>query len=129
MIALRRVQMSDIMSDMKIGKVAAPSKLVDGTRDVRITFRLKVRIGGVTAEVPAKAIETVLVALERANLSPPSQCRSGECGFCRSLLVSGDVYINPEGDGRRGADKQFGYIHPCSSYPITDLEIVVPREV
>jgi ferredoxin-NADP reductase len=93
------------------------------------TFRLKVRIGGVTAEVPAKAIETVLVALERANLSPPSQCRSGECGFCRSLLVSGNVYINPEGDGRRGADKQFGYIHPCSSYPIADLEIVAPRDV
>ena len=43
MIALRRVQMSDIMSDMKIGKGAAPSKLGDGTRDVRITFRLKVR--------------------------------------------------------------------------------------
>ena len=93
------------------------------------TFRLKVRIGGVTTEVPAKAVETVLVALERANLAPPSQCRSGECGFCRSLLVSGDVYINPEGDGRRGADKQFGYIHPCSSYPIADLEIVVPRDV
>jgi ferredoxin-NADP reductase len=93
------------------------------------TFRLEVRIGGVTTEVPAKAVETVLVALERANLSPPSQCRSGECGFCRSLLVSGDVYINPEGDGRRGADKQFGYIHPCSSYPIADLEIVVPRDV
>jgi len=93
------------------------------------TFRLTVHIGGVTTEVPAKAIETVLVALERANLTPPSQCRSGECGFCRSLLVSGDVYINPEGDGRRGADKQFGYIHPCSSYPIADLEIVVPRGV
>lgn len=92
-------------------------------------FRLKVHIGGVTTEVPAKAVETVLVALERANLTPPSQCRSGECGFCRSLLVSGDVYINPEGDGRRGADKQFGYIHPCSSYPIADLEIVVPRDV
>jgi ferredoxin-NADP reductase len=93
------------------------------------TFRLQVRIGGVTTEVPARAVETVLVALERANLAPPSQCRSGECGFCRSLLVSGDVYINPEGDSRRGADRQFGYIHPCSSYPIADLEIVVPRDV
>jgi ferredoxin-NADP reductase len=99
-----------------------PQKVADET------FQLKVRIGGVTTKVPAKAVETVLVALERANLAPPSQCRSGECGFCRSLLVSGDVYINPEGDGRRGADKQFGYIHPCSSYPITDLEIVVPRD-
>jgi ferredoxin-NADP reductase len=91
------------------------------------TYSLKVHIGGDTAEIPAKAVETVLVALERANLAPPSECRSGECGFCRSRLVSGDVYINPHTDGRRAADKQFGYIHPCSSYPITDLEVAVPR--
>jgi ferredoxin-NADP reductase len=93
------------------------------------TFQLRVQIGSVTTEVPAKATETVLVALERANLKPPSQCRSGECGFCRAQLVSGDVYVSPESDGRRAADKQFGYIHPCASYPITDLEIVVPRDV
>ena len=93
------------------------------------TFRIKAHIGGVTAEIPAKPVETVLVAMERADLAPPSQCRSGECGFCRSLLVHGDVFIRPERDGRRAADKQFGYIHPCSSYPITDLEVTVPRDV
>ncbi|MGD2145224.1 MAG: iron-sulfur cluster-binding domain-containing protein [Anaerolineae bacterium] len=93
------------------------------------TFRLRVTIGGTTAEVPARAVEPVLVALERANLAPPSQCRSGECGFCRALLVSGDVYVNPDADDRRAADRQLAYIHPCSSYPITDLEIVVPRDV
>jgi ferredoxin len=93
------------------------------------TFRLQVRIGGTDVEIPAKATETVLVAMERAGLAVPSQCRSGECGFCRSLLVSGDVYVNPDSDGRRAADKRFGYIHPCASYPITALEIVVPRDV
>lgn len=93
------------------------------------TFRLKVNIGGVTTEVPARAAETVLVAIERANLAPPSQCRSGECGFCRTRLVSGEVYTSPESDGRRAADKQFGYIHPCAAYPITDLEVTVPRDV
>jgi ferredoxin-NADP reductase len=93
------------------------------------TFRIKVHIGGVTAEIPAKSVETVLVAMERADLAPPSQCRSGECGFCRSLLVSGEVYVNPESDGRRAADRQLGYIHPCASYPITDLEVVAPRDV
>jgi len=92
------------------------------------TFRLRVHIDGVTTEIPARAVETVLVAMERANLAPPSQCRSGECGFCRSLLVSGDVYVNPDSDGRRAADRQFGYIHPCASYPITDLEVTVPRD-
>jgi ferredoxin-NADP reductase len=93
------------------------------------TFRLEVHVGGVTTEVPARAVETVLVAMERANLAPPSECRSGECGFCRSLLVDGDVYVNPESDGRRSADRRFGYIHPCSSYPITDIEVTIPREV
>jgi ferredoxin len=93
------------------------------------TFRLQVHMGGLTTEVPARATETVLVAMERANLAPPSQCRSGECGFCRSLLIDGEVYIRPERDGRRAADKQSGYIHPCSSYPTTDLEVTVPRDV
>ena len=91
------------------------------------TFRLKVHIGSIITEIPARAVEPVLVAMERANLAPPSECRSGECGFCRSLLVDGDVYLSPEIDGRRAADKRFGYIHPCLSYPITDLEVTVAR--
>ena len=93
------------------------------------TFRLKAHVGGISVEVPARAVETVLVAMERANLAPPSECRSGECGFCRTLLVEGDVYISPESDGRRAADKRFGYIHPCASYPITNLEVAIPRAV
>jgi len=92
------------------------------------TFVLKVRNGdGQAVEVPARATEPILVALERASLVPPSQCRSGECGFCRSLLLAGEVYVVPDGDGRRAADRQFGYIHPCASYPLTDLEVAVPR--
>ncbi|GAG60904.1 unnamed protein product, partial [marine sediment metagenome] len=81
-----------------------------------------------TKEIPAMATESVLVALERANLNPPSKCRSGECGFCRSLLIDGDVYINPVSDWRKGADKKYNYFHPCASYPISDLEINIPRD-
>jgi ferredoxin-NADP reductase len=92
------------------------------------TFQLTVHVGGASLTVPAQAAETVLVALERANLRPPSQCRSGECGFCRARLISGEVFVSPEGDGRRAADKQYGYIHPCASFPLGDLEIEVPRE-
>jgi ferredoxin-NADP reductase len=90
-------------------------------------FRVQVHINGTSAEVPAQATETVLVAMERANLAPPSQCRSGECGFCRSLLLSGDIFVVPESDGRRAADKEFGHFHPCSSYPLSDLEVQVPQ--
>jgi ferredoxin-NADP reductase len=93
------------------------------------TFTLTVEIGGIRTGIPARATETVLVALERANLAPPSECRSGECGFCRSRLISGEVFINPDTDGRRAADKQFGYLHPCASYPLADLQVAVPRDL
>ena len=92
-------------------------------------FKIKIHIGDLTKEIPAIATESVLIALERANLNPPSKCRSGECGFCRSLLIDGKVYINPVSDWRKGADKKFNYFHPCASYPITDLEINIPRDL
>jgi ferredoxin-NADP reductase len=93
------------------------------------TFRIKVQIGDKIQEIPANATESILVAMERANLAPPSKCRSGECGFCRSLLISGNIYISPISDWRKAADKKFNYFHPCYSYPLSDLEINVPRHL
>ena len=92
------------------------------------SFQVKVHIGDDSATIPAKATESLLVALERAGLCPPSGCRSGACGLCRSLLIDGNVYIPKDVDGRRMADIQFGYIHPCSTFPVSDLEMIVPRE-
>ena len=67
--------------------------------------------------------ETVLCAFERAGIEVPARCHTGECGFCRSKLVSGKVYI-PEGeDKRRIADMQFNFIHPCCCYPESDLVV------
>lgn len=93
------------------------------------TFKIAVNMAERAQEIPAKSTETVLVAIERAGLAPPSKCRSGECGFCRSRLVSGEIYVRPQDDGRRLADHQFGYFHPCSSYPVSDLSIEVPRDL
>jgi glycine betaine catabolism B len=90
------------------------------------TFQLSVYIGGAEKTLPAAAEESILTALERAGLATDSQCRSGECGFCRSLLQSGQVYCRPEGDGRRAADRKLGFIHPCAAYPLSDLELWVP---
>jgi ferredoxin-NADP reductase len=92
------------------------------------SFKMTVHMGEMTKEIPMLATESLIVALERANLAPPSKCRSGECGFCRSRLISGDVFINPVSDWRRAADKKFGYIHPCSSYPLSDIEITIPKD-
>ena len=73
--------------------------------------------------IKASSNETVLCAFERAGIVVPARCHTGECGFCRSKLVSGKVYI-PEGeDKRRIADMQFNFIHPCCCYPESDLVI------
>ncbi|MBY8992643.1 MAG: 2Fe-2S iron-sulfur cluster binding domain-containing protein [Candidatus Lokiarchaeota archaeon] len=93
------------------------------------TLKIKVQIGGIVKEIPAISTESVLVALERANIAPPSKCRSGECGFCRSLLVSGSIYVSPISDWRREADRKYNFFHPCGSYPVSDLEMSVPRKV
>lgn len=84
-------------------------------------YSIKVINRGNERVIKAVSNETVLCALERAGIEVPARCHTGECGFCRSKLVSGKVYI-PEGeDRRRIADMQFNYIHPCCSYPESDL--------
>lgn len=86
-------------------------------------FSVTVINRGTETAIKASSSETVLCALERAGIEVPARCHTGECGFCRSKLVSGKVYI-PEGeDKRRIADMQFDFIHPCCCYPESDLVI------
>ncbi len=91
-------------------------------------FKVTVRQGDTEKVIDADANEPLLVAIERAGIKAPSRCRSGECGWCRSRLISGEVFIPEETDGRRWADKESGEIHPCASFPIADLVLVVPGE-
>lgn len=98
-----------------------------GLRDAEAkSYTLTVHIGFDTYTVPADARETTLTALERAGLKVPSKCRAGGCGFCHSKLVSGSFSIAGQ-DKRRLADAKFGYIHPCCSYPDSDMELIVPK--
>ena len=90
------------------------------------TYQITVLIRGESQSVSCRADQTLLDALEKAGIRAPSHCRSGECGWCHSRLVSGDVYIPEDTDGRRMADKKFGWIHPCCSYPLSDVTLDVP---
>lgn len=74
----------------------------------------------------ASANESLLIAIERTGIKAPAHCRSGECGWCRSRLLNGQVFIPDSTDGRRAADKQTGYIHPCVSYPMSDMTLDMP---
>lgn len=89
------------------------------------SFELKVIKYGEEFSITASADEPLLTAIERAGISAPSRCRSGECGWCRSKLISGSVFIPEKTDGRRAADLDFGYIHPCSSFPTGDCVIEI----
>ena len=89
------------------------------------SFKLKVIRYSEEFETEASADEPLLVAIERAGISAPSRCRSGECGWCRSKLISGKVFIPEKTDGRRAADLDYNYIHPCSSFPASDVVIEV----
>ena len=88
-------------------------------------YKLTVLIHGEKTTVGCKADESLLWAMERAAIKAPSHCRSGECGWCHSRLISGRVYVPSDADGRRIADKKFGWIHPCVSYPLSDIELEV----
>ena len=90
------------------------------------TFKITVVRGVQEDVIEAAASEPVAVALERAAIPVDTHCRNGECGFCRSQLISGDIFVSPIGDGRREMDKQLGWFHPCSAWPLSDLKIKIP---
>jgi ferredoxin-NADP reductase len=72
--------------------------------------------------IKARAGEPLMIALERAGLVVPNQCRSGECSLCRTKVVTGKTYM-PDRVPVREADRWHNYVHSCMAYPLSDLEI------
>ena len=88
-------------------------------------YQVTVDIRGDKKTVPCKAEESLLWAMEKAGIKAPSHCRSGECGWCHSKLVKGKVYVPKDADGRRAADEKYGWIHPCVTFPLSDIELCI----
>lgn len=108
------------------GEYFTPSKEKDYPENVADTFNVTVKMAGETFTIKASKEESLLRSLEKNGIAAPAHCRSGECGWCHSKLVSGEVYTPKSVDGRREADLIYGYIHPCVSFPLSDLVIEVP---
>ncbi|MBQ7652831.1 MAG: 2Fe-2S iron-sulfur cluster binding domain-containing protein [Clostridia bacterium] len=110
------------------GEYRDPAKNEDYPESaVGAKFKLTVTVDGETYTLTANANDTLLNTLEHNGVAAPAECRSGICGWCRSRLVSGKVYIPKSVDGRRMADKDFGYVHLCSTFPLSDVTIDVPK--
>ncbi len=108
------------------GEFHNPASQADYPSDVPETVTIKVTIQDETYTVQGSSADSVMQILEKNKIAVPARCRSGECGFCHSHLISGKVYVPKHLEYRRLADYKFGCIHPCCSYALTDLEINVP---
>ena len=108
------------------GEVKDPSKEAGYPGADAERYQLTVRICGEEKVISCGAKETLLVAMEKGGIAAPSHCRSGVCGWCRSKLVSGNVFVPASVDGRREADLIYGFVHPCCTFPLSDIVLDVP---
>ena len=111
------------------GEVHNPKSIPDYPvdREVPEEVEIIVHICDELYKIKAKSEETILQSLEKNGIAAPAHCRSGECGWCHSLLIKGDVYSPKKLEHRREAVIDFKYIHPCCTFPLTDIEIEVPN--
>lgn len=108
------------------GEYRNPQKNADYPQYVLPECKITVIIRDETTEITASTNDTILSSLEKNGIIAPARCRSGVCGWCHSKLVSGSVYVPKSVDGRRLADYDYGYIHPCCTFPLSDVTIIVP---
>ncbi len=98
---------------------------IDSSKKISITVEF-IKQGKKQKETfEAQCTEPILNSLEREKelgLKINNGCRSGECALCRTKLVFGKVFIPPEIIIRE-IDQEFGFIHPCVSYPLTDIHL------
>ena len=108
------------------GEYKNPENDADFPKDaVGKTYNITVDTPDGRKIIPARSGESVLVALERAGIAAKSHCRSGECGYCRVRVKSGEYYAPKSYDHRKGADVKNNYIHACSAFPVSDLHILL----
>ena len=88
-------------------------------------FNIKVFQKNKVFNIKCNSNQTLLESFEANSIKSISRCRSGECGFCHSKLISGEIFIPKANDLRRKADDLFNYVHPCCSYPLSDIEIEI----
>lgn len=112
---------------LALGKKATQAQAVvmgqhPGPEEGKLTVHIRDQVRAISA----KTKDSILQSLERNGIAAPSRCRSGECGDCRTRLLSGEVFAPKAMEHRRQADHTYGYVHACCTFPPTDLEIDVP---
>ena len=97
-----------------------------GVADAPKSFSIAIERGGV--EVFCNDNQTLLDCCIQSGLSVPYNCRSGECGECKAVCVSGAVREMPGADPAvfDDTDRAAGKILLCMCTPLSDVVIDVP---
>lgn len=88
-------------------------------------FEIEVHQGIQITRIRGLAKESIATALERSGLRIHTSCRGGSCGVCRIKVLQGSYFIPSELDHRRATDKEYNYVHSCSTYPTSNLKIKI----
>ncbi|MCU1734569.1 MULTISPECIES: ferredoxin--NADP reductase [unclassified Pseudomonas] len=95
--------------------------------EAAMAAQLAVRLDGEDYELPCDSGETVLDAMQRAGLNPPSACRVGGCASCMCTLESGAVDLL-HNDALDAGELAEGWILACQAVPTTaQLRIRFPE--
>jgi Na+-transporting NADH:ubiquinone oxidoreductase subunit NqrF len=107
------------------------TEIIGWPKDITTSHKVKITIDyiqqgkKVQETIEAHSVEPLLNSLEREKdlgLNINSGCRSGACALCRSKLKFGNIFMLPEVTMRE-IDLEFGFIHPCVSYPLTNIHL------
>ena len=82
------------------------------------TLFIKVRVDGVTREIPVSPNQSILDASLKAGLISGHHCKIGNCGTCRAMLTKGKVHHS------RIKGRESSEISTCHAYPLDSSVIV-----
>jgi ferredoxin-NADP reductase/ferredoxin len=108
-----------------ITKILGWPREIDSFKKIQITVDYINQGKKIQNSFETSCVEPILNSIERQKFLGKiieTGCRSGKCALCRTKLLSGDVFVPPEVIIRE-VDRDYGFIHPCISYPITDIHL------
>ena len=87
-----------------------------------MTYQVRIRQGG--REIAVEAGQTILDAALGAGVDYPFGCQSGNCGACKSRLLTGDVLLAPYSEFALTDDERAqGLILACRAEPQMDCQV------
>ena len=108
-----------------ITKVIGWPTNIESSKEITVKVSYRGSKGIEIREFKAYCREPLLNSLEGLKITRitiDNGCRSGECALCRTKLLEGEIFVPPEVTVRE-VDHDFGFIHPCVSYPLTDVHL------